>query len=192
MIEVKTLTHTSRMFATELSVLDFFRIVLYSSYRGDKGRIPWYYTIIRGSSCVTDLRASADEILASMKSNTRNEIRRAIRDGCEFRIEESLDDFVQFYNAFCKSKNLDDYTNKARIQKYEKVLITKAVHGDNVLAMHANILDGRNRNFYVVCGKFQSLQCCLRFALRDYDSAAVDVYHRHRDSARCGAELHFM
>ena len=94
MIEVKTLTHTSRMFATELSVLDFFRIVLYSSYRGDKGRIPWYYTIIRGSSCVTDLRASADEILASMKSNTRNEIRRAIRDGCEFRIEESLDDFV--------------------------------------------------------------------------------------------------
>lgn len=25
MIEVKTLTHTSRMFATELSVLDFFQ-----------------------------------------------------------------------------------------------------------------------------------------------------------------------
>lgn len=94
---------------------------------------------------MTDLRASTDEILASMKSNTRNEIRRAIREGCEFRIEESLDDFVPFYNAFCKSKNLDDYTNKARIQKYEKVLITKAVHGDNVLAMHANILDGRSR-----------------------------------------------
>ena len=146
MFEVKSKTHINRYFADKLHWTDAFRVVQYLSYRGDSSKIPWYYVVTRASSCYTDLTKSMDEILASMKSNTRNEIRRAVKEGCVFSIVEDVDEFIPFYNSFCESKGLNDFTSRAQIGKYKKVLITKATDAaGNVLAMHANILDDASK-----------------------------------------------
>jgi len=142
MIEIKSITHTVRLFATKLRMLDLVAPVMYCSYRGDKNRIPFYYKIIKGDSCFTDLTVSMDDMLVSMKSNTRNEIRRAEREGCVFSIVNDMDEFIPFYNDFCASKNLSDYVNRSRLAKYgDRLLLTKVMHNGVVLAMHANIID---------------------------------------------------
>lgn len=145
MIEIRSLTHTVRLYADEVQRMDLFKLVLYCGYRGDLTKIPRCFTVIRSHSCVTDLTISLEELLSLMKSNTRNEIRRAAREGCSFNVTDDLDRFVNFYNAFCESKGFPDYTDRQRLQKYEKVLITEARHGGDVLAMHANILDEKSR-----------------------------------------------
>lgn len=141
MIEIKSKTHTLRLFADCLQWTDLFKLVMYSGYRGDKARIPWYYKVVKGNSCETDLTQPMEVLLDAMKSNTRNEIRRAIKEGCTFSLVESLDEFVPFYNSFCSSKGLADFTSKSRMLKYPKLLLTKALHNGQVLAMHANVLD---------------------------------------------------
>ena len=76
-----------------------------------------------------------------MKSNTRNEIRRAEREGCRFEIDKDASDFIPFYNSFCDSKGFPDYVNARRLSKFKSLLITRVVCGDTVLAMHATQLD---------------------------------------------------
>ena len=141
MIETKCLTHTIRLFAERLSWLDLFRPVMYCSYRGDKNRIPSYYSVIKGHSCVTDLTLSLENILKAMKSNTRNEIRRAEKEGCEFCVVDNISEFIPFYNEFCKSKGFPDYVSEARLGKFEHIIVTKVVCNDMTLAMHVTQLD---------------------------------------------------
>lgn len=145
MIEVKSRTNTLRILAKELHFFDLFRIILYSGYRGDTSKIPRYYKIVRGHSCVTDLRLSMDEILAAMNSTTRRQIRCAEKEGCRFELVADPNEFIPFYNGFCESKGLNDFVSLARLRKYEKVLLTKAVREGVPLAMHATILDERGR-----------------------------------------------
>ena len=157
MLEVSSRLFKNRYFATELSWLDLFRAIHYFSYLGDVTKIPWFYFRKQGVSCFTDLTRSMGEIMATMKPNTRNEIRRAGKEGCVFEISSNLDEFVAFYNAFCDSKGLNDYTSKARILKYKNVLITKVCHGETLLAMHANILDTEGRTAFLMFSCSQRL-----------------------------------
>ncbi len=157
MIEVKSITHTVRLFADRLDFLDLFKVILYCNYRGDLKKIPGYYKIIPGKSCETDLRRSMDEILAQMKSNTRNEIRRAEREGCEFEVVEDIDEFVPFYNAFCDSKGFNDYVSHSRLAKYKSILISKAVKDDTTLAMHVNLLDEKSKTALLILSSSQRL-----------------------------------
>ena len=141
MITITSSTHIIKMFADQLSVSDLFVPVLYNGYRGDKDKIPFCYSIIIGHSCVNDLSKSMDEILAGMKSNTRNEIRRAEKEGIVFSQKVEKEDFIKMYNEFCASKGLDDFTSVARMSKYKDLLLTQAIHGGRPLAMHASVLD---------------------------------------------------
>lgn len=141
MIEVKSWTHCIRLYATKTRLLDFVFPVLYCGYRGDLQRVPSCFAKYKCETSISDLTLSMEELLARMKSNTRNEIRRAQREGCEFLLVNDQDEFILFYNDFCASKGLEDYTSKMRMGKYKKILITKAVHKGITLAMHANVLD---------------------------------------------------
>lgn len=141
MIETKSFTHTVRLFADSLRWTDIFRVVMYCSYRGDKEKIPFYYSIDKGASCETDLRLPLDELMGMMKSNTRNEIRRAEREGCRFVIDKDFSDFIPFYNSFCDSKGFHDYVSHRRMAKFHNLLVTRVVCGDVVLAMHVTQLD---------------------------------------------------
>ena len=144
MFEVRSKTHINRYFADSLRWSDFFLPVQYFGFRG-KGGIPWYYKVARGMTCCTDLSVGMEAIMASMKSNTRNEIRRAEREGVRFEVVQGYDEFIPFYNEFCSNKGLSDYTSRARMQKFPKLLVTRVVHDGQVLAMHTNILDEKSR-----------------------------------------------
>lgn len=141
MIETKSITHTIRLFAKSLSWTDLFKVVMYCSYRGDKEKIPFYYFVDKGNSCQTDLRLSLEELMGKMKSNTRNEIRRAEREGCRFVIDKDASDFIPFYNSFCDSKGFPDHVSTRRLSKFKNLMISRVVCGDVVLAMHATQLD---------------------------------------------------
>lgn len=150
MIEIKSRIHTVRIFADRVRLSDLFKLVCYFSYQGNVDMVPWYYSRKRGESASSDLRKPMDEILANMKPNTRNEIRRAERERCKFELETDLESFVHFYNAFCDSKNLNDYTSIARLGKYRNLLLTKATHDGQVLAMHANVLDPNSKTALLI------------------------------------------
>jgi len=141
MIEIKNKTHIQRLFADKLPLSDLWHAVFYAGYRGDIKHIPFYYSVTHGHSAVSDLSISLEEILGSMKSNTRNEIRRAEREGIEFEANISFDEFVPYYNAFAESKGLEDRVNLQRLTKYDKTIITKATHNGITLAMHATVVN---------------------------------------------------
>ena len=145
MFEVRSKTHINRYFATEVARWDIFRIVQYFGFRGEVAKVPRSFQVLRGRSCFTDLTQDLDGLLARMKSNTRNEIRRAAKEGVQFEVVNDIDQFVPFYNAFCRSKGFNDYATKARLAKFRNLLITRAVYGDDVLAMHANVLDDESK-----------------------------------------------
>ena len=157
MIEIKSPTHTLRLFAGHLQWSDVFRVVMYCSYRGDKSRIPFFYSIDKGASCETDLRPSLTEIMAKMKSNTRNEIRRAEREECRFAIDDGFDEFIPFYNAFCDSKGYGDHVSRARLSKFKNILVTRVVCGDDTLAMHVTQLDPTGKIAILVLSGSQRL-----------------------------------
>lgn len=158
MIEIKSMTHTVRLFASRLDILDLVMPVMYCSYRGNKDKIPFYYKVIRGDSCFTDLTVGIDAVLASMKSNTRNEIRRADREGCKFSIVGDMDEFIPFHNSFCDSKNLPDHVDRSRLLKYgNRLLLTKVTCNGVVLAMHANIVDPVSKTALLILSSSQRL-----------------------------------
>lgn len=146
MIEIKSKTHVVRLFAEKLTpIRDLFTPVYYANYKGDKSKISFFYTVGIGDSAVSDLKLSMDELFSLMKSNTRNEIKRAIKEGISFEYGDDYDSFVPFYNSFCESKRLHDRTDLTRLQKYNagdnRVVITKALYGGQVLTMHATVMN---------------------------------------------------
>ena len=157
MIETKSLTHTIRLFAHSLRWTDLFRPVMYCSYCGDIAEVPFYYVKCKGNSCITDLRLALDELLGKMKSNTRNEIRRAEREGCSFAVADGYDEFIPFYNAFCNSKGFADHVSSARLGKFKSLLVTKAMHCKDVLAMHVTQLDEEGKTAVLILSGSQRL-----------------------------------
>lgn len=157
MLEVKSSFFRNRYFAIKLSCLDIFQAIHYFNYLGDGEKIPWWYSKKVGVSCVSDLTIGIDEIMKKIKSNTRNEIRRAMKEGCEFYIDDDIDAFVPYYNDFCRSKGLNDFTSKARILKYKDILSTRVEHDGKVLARHINILDKVGKNAFLMFSCSQRL-----------------------------------
>ena len=141
MIETSSLTHTTRLFAEHTELSDMFWPTVYFSYQGDIARVPWYFKKEKGESAQTDLTEPMEAIMARMKSNTRNEIRRAEKAGCGFEIVTNIDEFIGFYNSFCHSKGLNDFVDRTRLAKYKNLLLAKSVCGGKALAMHATLLD---------------------------------------------------
>ena len=141
MIEIKARTHSLRLYADRTRLTDWIWPVLYCGFRGDLTVVPRMFKVIRSNSCATDLSQGIDAIFSQMNSTTRNEIRRAEREGCSFAVVDDVDRFVAFYNSFCRDKGLADFTSRSRIEKFRHVVITEVRHGKKVLAMHANVLD---------------------------------------------------
>lgn len=153
MIVINKKIYIHKLFADKLSHWDLFRAVCYFSYRGDINSIPFYYHIIRGWTAVSDLTKSTDDLLMEMKSNTRNEIKRAMREGCSFEVGHDFESFIPYYNSFCKSKGLDDRVYLERLNRYSgdnEVWISKAIHNDTVLAMHATVVNKNEKIAYLI------------------------------------------
>lgn len=140
MVIIKKPLYSIRVYYDKLRITDIFKSIYFENYQG-KGSIPFYYKRFNGNTIMLDLTQTEEEILAGMKSNTRNEIRRAEKEGCTFAYDQDYESFVPFYNDFSYSKGLNDYMHLDRLKKYKNTIITKVYHEGKVLAMHATAFD---------------------------------------------------
>lgn len=93
---------------------------------------------------------STDEIFSGIKSNFRNEIRRAEKEGVTLAIEENVASFVKYYNDFAIQKGLYAITTK-NVVKYPSSIITKAIGPSaEVLTYHAYIIDEDDKRVYLL------------------------------------------
>ncbi len=149
MIEIKNRFYTQRFYATELKAGDFFKAVIYTKYMGDKTKIPFWYRQIPGHTGCQSLQMSDEELLNVMKSNTRNEVRRAIKEGCSFDIDANFDQFVSYYNRFAKEKHLASI-DSGLLKKYDRMVITSSSYnvggGKITLSMHATLFSKEDRS----------------------------------------------
>lgn len=146
MIEVKNKLYTQRLLAKSLRPSDFFRAVTYTQYEG-LCPIPWWYKKIMGESSTVDLRRTEEEIFSAMKSNTRNEIKRAEKEGITFEYNYDYEAFVPYFNEFAQSKGLPERVDIHTLTKYDKTLITIARHPSfsQPLDMHATAVNTKDK-----------------------------------------------
>lgn len=150
MIDIKSKTHTVRYLATRVIPSDFFKIVRYVGYRGDIKSVPWWIKSNIAHSCCTDLTQEPGRWLSLMKSNTRNEIRRAERDGCITEVSRDIEKFIELYNSFAREKGLNDIVTRERLSTYKELLITKVSFLGKVLAMHANVINRHDGDAFLL------------------------------------------
>lgn len=124
--------------ANTFNFCDRFLISQYNSYQG---KLPWGMKSIPGSTICIDLTQSEEDILQGCKSNTRNEIRRAIREEFFFEVVNSIDEFVSFYNAFAKSKGLDIINHETLSKFGNNLALYKSGKNDITMSMHATSID---------------------------------------------------
>lgn len=143
MIEIKNKLFTQRLYSDTLEGSDFFKAVFYGSYSGDESKIPFYYIKRKGTTAIQDLSPDLETILAKMKSNTRNEVRRAIKENCTFSYNRDYAAFVEFYNLFADDKKLPRIVEN-QVKKYGDTVITVASHDNIPIAMHATVVSKEN------------------------------------------------
>lgn len=139
MIELKHGMSRQRIYASKVSWLDFFVPATYQHFEGET--IPHFYKKEVRNTNVIDLSQDLVTILSNMKSNTRNEVRRAEREGCYCEFNENVSEFIPFYNNFAKEKGLDDTLTSQSLTQYGNICIGVAKHDDVILSMHATAFD---------------------------------------------------
>ena len=88
-----------------------------------------------------DLTKSPDEIFNHFNKTTRYQIKRAIREKAKFSIEPDINAFVDFYNDFARLNNVARMEGSYLDSFKNNLFISKAIHKDECLIMHANIID---------------------------------------------------
>ena len=97
-----------------------------------------------------DLKKAVEEI----KETTLYEVNRSERDGLEFSIVKDHEIFISYYNDFARNLNLNLIKS---LEFNGNILITSVKKNDNILAMHAYILDkhcNRVRLFATASSRF--------------------------------------
>lgn len=139
MITVKKgLFYVLKVNAIRINMIDSFRLSQYSSFQG---RVPFGMIKELSTTLLVDLKHSENDLLQGCKSNTRNEIRRAIRENFFFEKVESIDEFVTYYNNFALDKGLDTIQN-GDLDKYgDHLILFKSGKDEITMTMHASIVD---------------------------------------------------
>lgn len=124
-------------FADKMQLSDAIAFSKYRQYRGDA--VPWYMKAETFYTSVIDLKSDLDSILRAFSSTTRYEVRRALKEGAVFGLVEDKNEFIHFYNEFARGKGLKELRS---VSKYGcSLIITSVSVGDEVLCMHAYVID---------------------------------------------------
>ncbi len=94
---------------------------------------------------IIDLSQGEDKIFGNFRRNTRYEINRAKKEVILFSIENNVEQFAKFYNLFAVSKEIGPTSVAALINYGNYLIITKAMQNNNILVMHAYLMDEEER-----------------------------------------------
>lgn len=171
MIEIKEKFYSLKIYANSIKWTDLFKVIRYSDFKGDIENVPaWFHKEVRHTADI-DLSQDLETILSGMKSNTRNEVRRAEREGVVIDETCSVDDFVDYYNKFAEEKGLNKISNKS-VTKYPDVKIVAAKHNDSILSMHASFIDYSSKSASLL------FSCSLKLG-EDIDKKMVGWANRY-------------
>ncbi len=138
MLTVKKTYTYEKYFSEDVLFSDALKLVVYIQSFYDQRKLGFikrkFYTKIINLS-------DEEQIFKDFKPNTRNEIRRAIKEGTLFEIEDNIESFIDFYNDFSKAKGLYNISFHDINRFNQNIIITKAVNKEGVLAMHSYIID---------------------------------------------------
>lgn len=123
---------------------------------------------------ITDLTEPEDEIKKKFKSNTRNEINRALKDGVKTVVFEStylrrdssiLGLFGRMYKAMYEQKGMKKQLNLNELYQYIKVdsfLLSAAYIEDKPMVFHSYVTDGEKCRLLQSCNEFRMKEPALR------------------------------
>jgi len=154
MIKIKNKFIKLVLFSKNSNFFDFLDVITYTFYLGNNR--PFLLVKRKAHTILINLEQSADEILRQMKSNTRNEIRRAIRENLRVEQNENVEDFIIFYNNFAEGKGLSKIGIE-NVTKYPDFRVFKVIYGDVVLSQHVHMVDkeaGISRLLYSASARF--------------------------------------
>ena len=141
--KISAFTVSNKIFANSYSLSDCIKIVSYSTYLGEK-RPPLMIRRFK-STVVIPLQQPDADLLMGMKSKTRNQIRKAIKDNVDCSLSSDIEEFVLFYNAFAKEKGLPSIKPSTCLKYKESLYLSKAVYENKVICYHANLIDFESR-----------------------------------------------
>lgn len=138
MIKVSNGLHSLTIYGNSIPKIDYFRISSYTDYRGKYLRS----VMIKSNrkTLVIDLTKSEELLFKELKSNTRNEIRKASNLGLLISEINNKQTFIDFYNEFASSKGLPSI-NIRHLTKYPNLQIFAVSYNGDILTMHANVFD---------------------------------------------------
>ena len=124
-------------------ILDVFKFVLYIQCKSTNRffgfrREPFFTRVI-------DLTLSEKSLFSNCGRNTRYKIKRAKREGVQFAIEDDIEKFLIFYNAFAKTKNQGILAREHIYSYNDNCIITKALYQNTDLVMHAYVVDAEEK-----------------------------------------------
>lgn len=149
MIEVVNKYYIQRLYAHELKWSDWCHAVFYGSYHG-MSPIPFYYVKQKGTTAKIDLKQDLSTLFSSLKSNVRNEIRRAEREGCQVGYSRDYELFRQYYNGFSDKKKSIQPISLSQISKYGNAVVSSVKYGEKTLAMHVSVCDEDNKMVFLL------------------------------------------
>lgn len=140
-MEVINKFYIQRFFAKRLKSSDVYKAVTYTQFEGDKKHIPFYYKRLHGHTGTIDLTKDMNILVSEFKTKTRNEIRRAEKEGCTWEYNYDYDSFIPYYNEFSSSRGLNENIDRSRLDKYDRTVISLVKHGNDILTMHATVVN---------------------------------------------------
>lgn len=126
---------------------------------------------------ITNLTEPEEEIRKRFKSNTRNEINRAVKDGTKIVTYASpdlcsnpsvLSDFARMYCSMYEHKGMGKELNIKELTEYIKkdgLVISEAYIEDKPVVFHSYVTDGKRCRFLQSCSEFRIQEPVLRSAV---------------------------
>lgn len=146
MIEIKEKFFHLVIRGSKVDWMDYFKPACYTDFRGKK---PFLFSCRNSKTIVVDLRQDMEAIMSGIKSNFRNEIRRAEREGVFFSNQRDVKWFVGYYNDFAEKKGLSKISEH-HVTKYPLFYITTAEKEDVVLTAHVSYVDKDLKTSYLL------------------------------------------
>ncbi len=140
--------------------LSFFSSYFQSSYSGKvlgMKRKEFYTTHI-------NLDKNLEEIKEEFDKGTAYEIRRAFKEKISAEVFKDKEEFIEFFNNFSKAKGIQGTSLNYNLLEKD-IVMTKALHNDQVLVMHSYIIDNNRARLYMSCSKYLEINDKAKRAL---------------------------
>lgn len=136
----------------ETAARNIFAPVLYRQSKTTGRKLGYFEK--KTQTKVRNIKNASPEIIAKLPPKTRNEIRRAEKEGVSTIVDADLAEFVKMQQNFVFERNLNILISLENFAPYkEKLFITKAVYENKTIVAHMYLLDDvelRSRLLYSV------------------------------------------